>query len=123
MSVKMQPVSIIEIDMGLEPYGEVHNYFASRCKARMQKYTPNSTGDAGKDSNLNTPIIDRQCNILYEEEYASYQYYGQRRDGSRKIQNWTTPGTGPYWDELMISAEGKELVQEMTDYVNERGIK
>lgn len=117
MSVKIQPVSIIEIDMGLEPYGEVHNYFASRCKARMEKYTPKLNGI------LNQPVIDSQCNIFYEEEYAGYQYYGQRIDGTRKVQNYTTAGTGPFWDELMISAEGNELVQDMADYVNERGIK
>ena len=123
MAVKLEPVSVIEMDLGLESYGPAHNYFATRCKARMQKYTPNSTGNPGEESNLNTPIIDRQCNIFYEEEYAGYQYYGQRKDGSHKVVNYTTPGTGAFWDELMLSAEGKQLEQDMNDYIKKRGIK
>ena len=123
MAVKMEPVSTIEMNLGLEPYGKAHTYFAERCKVRMQKYTPNSTGTSGAESQLNTPIIDNQCNLYYEEPYAGYQYYGQRKDGTHKVQHYTTPGTGPYWDKLMLSAEGKELEQDMNDYIKERGTK
>lgn len=123
MAVEMKPVSTIEMDLGLEPYGEAHKYFANQCKDRMRKYTPNSLGDAEGESNLNTPTIDSECNICYEEEYASYQYYGQRKDGTHKVRHYTTPGTGAYWDKLMLSAEGKQLEQEMNDYIKERGRK
>ena len=55
--------------------------------------------------------------ITYEMPYAKYQYYGEREDGSHKVTHYTTPGTGSYWDERMISAEGPDLIQEVEDYI------
>ena len=120
MSVQMKTVSTIEMDLGLEPYGEAHNYFAECCRDRMRKYTPNSTGDNERASQLNSPTIDEECSIVYNKSYAGYQYYGQRKDGSRKVKNYTTPGTGPYWDQNMISIERQDLLQDMKDYFKER---
>ena len=30
-------------------------------------------------------------------EYAAYQEFGQRKDGSHVVRNYTTPGTGPHY--------------------------
>ena len=123
MSVKMKPVSVIEMDLGLEPYGDAHRYFAERCMVRMNEtYVPCKEGIL---SEVDYSNIDSECNIHYDELYAGYQYYGQRKDGSHKVNpdNYTKPGTGPYWDQLMLSAERKDLEQDMQDYIKKRGRK
>ena len=97
MPVKMQPTSVIKARLGLEPNGRVQKFFTNTCYKHMDKYVPKDEG------NLRT-IVDIQPNsITYESPYARYQYYGEREDGSHKVINYTTPGTGPYWDKRMIS--------------------
>lgn len=123
MSYKIKPASVIEMDLGLEPYGEAHNKFAQYCRERMKKYTPNSTGNAEQSSQLNTPKIDGECNIVYVESYAGYQYYGMRKDGTHIVKNYTTPGTGPYWDKVMMSIEKEGLEEDMQNWIEKRGKK
>lgn len=115
MSVKLKPASVIIADFGLEPYGDAHNAFADECMRRMDKYVPKDSGTLRDEA-----YVDGECNIVYNQAYASYQYYGQRKDGSRPVKNYSEPGTGPYWDKEMISAEGEELVQFMKDYIKGR---
>lgn len=111
MSVKMQPTSTIKAHLGIEPNGRVQKFFTNTCAKHMDKYIPQDMG------NLRT-IVDIQPNsITYESEYASYQYYGMRKDGTHVVQNYTTPGTGPYWDKRMVSAEMDDVVKEVQDYI------
>ena len=80
----------------------------------MDKYVPMDVG------NLRT-IVDIQANsITYESPYARYQYYGIREDGTHKVRHYTTPGTGPYWDKRMWSAEGQNVVNEVQNYIGGR---
>lgn len=123
MAYQLKKVSEIIMDFGLQEFGEGHNYFAECCKFRMQKYTPNSKGDGGEWSTLNDPRIDAQCNLWYETSYAGYQYYGKRKDGTHKVENYTTPGTGPYWDKQMLSVEKDDLVKDMQEWIKKRGNK
>lgn len=119
MPTKLKPVSTIIMDFGLEEYGEGHNYFANCCRSRMNaRYVPEDTSTL-----INTSYVDGECNIHYNQAYASYQYYGQREDGSHKVKNYSKPGTGPYWDKTMVSAEGNDLVNDMTEYIKKRGNK
>ena len=62
-------------------------------------------------------FIDKKS-ITYASPYASYQYYGKRKDGSHVVRNYTTAGTGPKWDERMKSAEIDDVVKEMQKYIN-----
>ena len=111
MPVKMQPTSVIITHLGIEPNGRIQKYFTNRCYARMDKYIPKDNGD------LRT-IVDIQPNsITYESPYARYQYYGIREDGTHQVKNYTTPGTGPYWDKRMVSVEIEQLVEEVQKYV------
>lgn len=111
MPVKMQPTSVIKTRLGLEPNGRVQKFFTNTCYKHMDKYVPKDEG------NLRT-IVDIQPNsITYESPYARYQYYGEREDGSHKVINYTTPGTGPYWDKRMISAEMQDVVKEVQNYI------
>ena len=111
MPVSMQPTSKIIARLGLEPDGRVQKFFTNTCYKHMDKYVPMDEG------NLRT-IVDIQSSwITYESPYAKYQYYGMRADGSHKVKKYTTPGTGTYWDKKMWSAEGKDVIKEVQNYV------
>lgn len=108
MPVRMQPTSKIVARLGLEPNGRVQKFFTNTCYKHMDKYVPMDEG------NLRT-IVDIQPSwITYEMPYAHAQYIGYTRG---PVRNYTTPGTGPYWDKRMVSAEMKDVVKEVQDYV------
>lgn len=111
MSVKMQPTSRIIAHLGIEPNGRVQRFFTNTCRKRMDKYVPMDNGD------LRTTVDIRPDSITYEMPYARYQYYGVREDGTHQVRNYTTPGTGPYWDKRMVSAEMQDVVKEVQNYV------
>lgn len=116
MPVKMRNISQIKANLGIEPNGRVQKFFTHTCRKHMDKYVPMDKGD------LRT-IIDEQPNkIIYEMPYASYQYHGQREDETHKInpENYTTPGTGPYWDRRMVSAEMDSVIKETKKYMRGR---
>ena len=115
MPVKLKPTSEIKARLGLEPNGRVQKFFTNTCYKHMDKYVPR------RDDNLRTIVDIQPDSITYEQEYASYQYYGMRKDGSHVVKNYTTPGTGPYWDRRMVSAEMDQVVQEVQDYINRGG--
>jgi hypothetical protein len=77
----------------------------------MDKYVPKDEG------NLRINVDIQPTSITYESPYARYQYIGMRDDGSRVVKNYTTPGTGTYWDKRMVSAEIDDVVKEVQDYV------
>lgn len=113
MSVKMQPTSVIKANLGIEPNGKVQKFFTNTCYKYMDKYVP-------KDNGLLREIVTIDSDsITYEQEYAHAQYIGEVNGG--KVVNYTTPGTGPYWDERMVSAEIQDVVREVQDYINKGG--
>lgn len=114
MPVKLKPTSQIKARLGIEPNGRVQKFFTNTCYKHMDKYVPQ------RDGNLRS-IVDIQADsITYESPYARYQYYGVREDGSRPVKNYTTPGTGTYWDKRMVSAEMSEVIEEVQKYVGGR---
>lgn len=115
MPVKMQPVSVIKANLGIEPNGRVQKFFTETCYRHMDKYVPMDEG------NLRTNVSIANNSITYESPYARYQYYGVREDGSHRVQKYTTAGTGTYWDKRMVSAEIQDVVKEVQDYVNRGG--
>lgn len=111
MPVKLKPTSQIKARLGIQPNGRVQKFFTNTCYKHMDKYVPMREG------NLRT-IVDIQADsITYESPYAQYQYKGMREDGSRPVKNYTTPGTGTYWDRRMVSAEMQDVVKEVQDYI------
>lgn len=116
MPVKINPTSQIEVRLGINPSGEVQKFFTNTCYKHMNEYVPMDEG------NLRTNVDIQIDSITYESPYARYQYYGVREDGTHQVQNYTTPGTGSYWDKRMVSAEGKDIIKEVQDYL-ERGGK
>lgn len=112
MPVSLKPTSVIKARLGLDSNGRVQAFFTHTCRIHMDKYVPMDKG------NLRTIIDEQPTSITYESPHAKYQYKGEREDGSHKIMNYTTPGTGPYWDKRMVSAEMDKVVEEVQDYVN-----
>ena len=119
MPVKMNPTSVIEAKLGLEPNGRVQSFFTETCYKYMDRYVPYS-GDTGR-IHLRENVSFTTDSITYESPYAGYQYYGMRKDGSHVVRNYTTPGTGPYWDKRMVSAEIDDVVSEVQNHFN-RGV-
>jgi hypothetical protein len=111
MPIKMKPTSQIKARLGIQPNGRVQKFFTNTCYKHMDKYVPMREG------NLRTIVDINSDNIVYESPYARYQYYGMRNDGSRVVTKYTTPGTGPYWDKRMVSAEMQDVVKEVQDYI------
>lgn len=112
MPVKLKPTSQIIARLGLEPNGRVQKFFQNTCYKHMDKYVPKDEGNLRINVDLSDPT-----KIIYQSPYAEYQYYGIRNDGTRPVQNYTTPGTGPYWDKRMVSAEMQDVVKEVQDYI------
>lgn len=113
MPVKMQPISVIKANLGIEPNGKVQKFFTNTCYRHMDKYVPKDT-----EALRETVTIDSD-RITYEQPYAHAQYIGEVNGG--QVKNYTTPGTGPYWDERMKSAEMQDVVAEVQNYVNKGG--
>jgi hypothetical protein len=87
----------------------------------MDKYVPMS--DLPSRGDLRTIVNLQTDSITYEVPYAEYQYYGMRKDGTHVVRNYTTPGTGTYWDKRMWSAEKNDVVKEVADYIKIYGGK
>jgi hypothetical protein len=115
MPVKMAPTSTIKARLGIEPNGRVQKYFANTCYRYMDKYVPRD------NNNLRTIVTIRADGITYESPYAMVQYKGMRADGTYKVQKYTTPGTGPYWDRRMVSIDMQEVTNEVQQFINRGG--
>ena len=107
MSVVINSFDKIVKDLNIDEEGYGMQAFTNECVRRMDKYVPMDEGD------LRTNINITKHSVTYESPYASYQYYGIRADGTRKVQHYTTAGTGPKWDERMKSAEIEEITEFM----------
>ena len=115
MPVKMQPTSVIKARLGIDPNGKVQKFFTNTCYKHMDKYVPKDEG------NLRT-IVDIESNsITYESPYAAYQYYGMRNDKTHKVKHYTTAGTGPKWDKRMLSAEKRDVIREVKNFIKNGG--
>ena len=111
MPVKLKPTSVIKARLGIEPNGRVQKFFTNTCYKHMDKYVPMDEG------NLRANVSIDDNSITYESPYARYQHYGVREDGTHQVKNYTTPGTGPYWDKRMVSAEMQDVVKEVQSYI------
>ena len=108
--MKLNPISTIKANLGIEPNGRVQKFFTDTCAKHMDKYIP-----LGETGNLRG-IVDKGADyITYESNYAHAQYIGYTKG---PVKNYTTPGTGPYWDKRMWSAEKDTVIEEVQRYVN-----
>jgi len=108
--MKMKPISQIKADLGINPGGRVQRFFTDTCYKHMDKYVP-------KDIGILRDNVDKGADyITYESPYAHAQYIGEVHGSP--VKNYTTPGTGPYWDKKMVSAEMNDVIEEVQNYVN-----
>lgn len=117
MPVKLKPTNIILVDLGINPSGPVQSYFTEVCYKAMDKYVPKDNQD------LRDEVTLTSNSITYEMPYAHYQYMGMREDGTHVINpgNYTTAGTGPYWDERMLTADKDKVVRQVQNFMKRRG--
>jgi len=102
------PVSKIKIDLGINANGRVQRFFTDTCYRHMDKYVPKDIG------NLRDNVTRTVNSITYESPYAHAQYVGYTKG---PVRNYSEPGTGPYWDKRMVSAEMEQVVNEVQRYV------
>lgn len=107
MEIYLKPASEIKAKFGIQPNGRVQAFFTNACYKAMDRYVPMDKG------NLRTIVYEGHNYIIYESPYARYQYYGVREDGTHKVMNYTTPGTGPYWDKKMWTAKGDDIIEQV----------
>lgn len=110
--MKMLPRSVIKAKLGINANGAVQAFLTSTCYKHMDKYVPKDVG------NLRDVISMGTNYITYESPYALAQYVGYT---TGPVKNYTTPGTGPYWDKRMWSAEKNTVIREVQAYVNRNG--
>lgn len=113
--MKMKPISTIKANLGIDVGGRIQRFFTDTCYRYMDKYVPQDTG------NLRTIVTKGADYITYESPYAHAQYIGEV-NGS-PVRNYTTPGTGPYWDKKMWTAEGQDVVNEVQKELRKHGNK
>lgn len=116
MPIQMQPTSVIKARLGIEPNGRVQRFFQDTCYKAMTRYVPKREGTLRTTVDLSNPNY-----IIYEMPYARYQYYGVREDGTHRVKNYTTPGTGPYWDKRMWSAKREDIIKQVQKEINRGG--
>lgn len=111
MAVYIDSLEKIKKRLKIDDNGSAQAFLVNTCYKHMDKYVPR------RDGNLRTIVDINKNSITYQSVYAGYQYYGQRKDGSHKVRNYTTPGTGSYWDKRMISAEIDNVVDEVQKFI------
>ena len=113
--MKLKPLSVIRADLGINPDGPVQKFFTDTCAKHMDKFVPKDTQSLRDTVIKNGEVTSNvgKRTITYTQPYAHYQYVNQFPE-----EHYTTPGTGPYWDKRMWSAEKNKVIKEVQDYVN-----
>lgn len=124
MAVQFQPHTVIKKNLGLQPGGPIHKFFTNTCYLHMDRYVPFDSGDLASIVSMS---VDGKY-IIYEVPYASYQYYGERKDGTHKINENNRnrsmhPDATSFWVEKMATAEMDDIVKEVQNEMKRRGGK
>lgn len=112
--VELSSLNKIKKQLGIEPDGIVNAVFTHSCRIHCDKYVPFDNGILAGD------VSETPSSFTYESPYASYQYLGERQDGSHKIVNRTRsehPLATSYWDQHMVTAEGQEVVNDVIRFM------
>lgn len=120
MSVVINSFGQIARRLGIEKGGPANAYLTNLCYKKMDRYVPMSAKESA--GNLRTIVDISAKSITYQSPYARYQYFGQRADGRHIVKNYTTPGTGSYWDKKMLSVEKQNIINSMNKYIKGHGV-
>ena len=113
MPVILKPTSVIKIELGIQPDGPVQRFATHSCREHMEKYVPKKTGRLRHD------VIETSNSIIYKSQGDNGYYYPERLY-KHQFNHYTTPGTGPYWDERMWTVEGQDVIDEIQDYIRRK---
>lgn len=125
MPVIFEPKSVIKANLGIEPNGRVHKWFTNACALHMDKYVPWDTGALARTVVVNGRTTSNVTTnkITYDQDYASYVYYGIKNGKPMNFQTDVHENAGPYWDKRMWSAEKNQVAQEVQNYYDRFGGK
>jgi hypothetical protein len=84
---------------------------AEQMLADSERFVPYSAGSSQSAGGLRESgkVVkgeDGVFYLVYDAVYALYQWYGVRADGTHKVHNYTTPGTGKQWVEAARAQYG-----------------
>ena len=96
---------------GLQENGNAQLFMANTCFRRMAKYTPWDTGTMATD------VTVKPKKIIYNQEYAVYQYDGITKGQVTHYSNNYTGLRGKQWDIRMYNNEKDIIAREIEDYV------
>ena len=89
----------------------------------MDKYVPFDTGALAETVLINGQptknVLDDK--IIYEQEYAKVVYYGIRNGKEINIHTDKHAFATTYWDKVMWTAEGKDIVKSVQEFVDRGG--
>lgn len=123
LKIKMNATNKILKDHGLDENGRVQKRIITTAERLMNPFIPFQSGNLRR-----LKVYPNPSKIKYISPYAHYHYKGLKAKGvsrpkgiKRKISNeklkYHTAGTGPEWDKLMMEKKGKELIQDVQNYV------
>ena len=131
IKVKMNSISKILKDHGLDKDGRVIKFFRDDADRLMNPYVPMQNGMLRRNK-----TYPSNHEIKYESLYAKYQYYGKlmlakngsawAKKGEKKVLTsknlkYHTSGTGPKWDKLMMQRRKNDLVKDVENYIKSGG--
>ena len=128
VKLKMNPVSQIIRDHGLNESGDVQKFHTQNVLRRIQKYMPYRTGATIKLTIAQTDI--NKPEIVTDTPYAKYLFYGYAMEGKAPKRvtdrplNYTktkNPQAGPRWDRALAAAEGNALAADLQRYIKRKG--
>ena len=110
-------LSQIKKELGLEPNGRVQRAFQMACSKAMDRFVPMSDLESAGDLRTNVDLSNPK-KIIYESPYAHAQYVGLT---TGPVRNYTTAGTGPYWDLRMWTSRKDEVIRAVKNEIMRGG--
>lgn len=115
MAIYINDIEDIKKRLKINDKGPAQTFLTNTCAKKMDKYVPYHTGV------LANYIIEGNS-IIYYQNYAAYQYYGKRKDGSHPINEANRdrskhPLATSRWAEKMKTAEIDDIVKEVQDFI------
>lgn len=130
VKVEMKPIGVIKARiLGGD---KAQQFFTNTCYRYMNDYVPYQDGTLRTNTTIGTDFV------RYNSLYAHYMYKGilyvdpktrssyARKNVAKvptsKSLHYHTAGTGAFWDKRMWSAEDKDVIAEVQNYID-RGCK
>lgn len=137
LKIKIHKSNQIIKDHGLDENGRVTRHMRDEIDRLMNPFVPLKDGTLRRLKNYPS-----NSKIKYISPYAHYQYKGEeyispslgvsgvvigndrwwspkgeKKKKSGKKLKYNTPGTGPEWNKLMMNKKGKELINDVQNYI------